>query len=49
MVESDGRKWAYLHWAVEDEEGKKITTRALLQSVYLAAPQAMLKFYESHL
>ena len=49
MVEADGSKWAYLLWAAEDDEGKNVTTRALLPSVYVAAPQAMLKFYESHL
>ena len=37
----DGTKWAFLLWAVEDEHGKKRTSKALLQSVYKAAPQAV--------
>ena len=49
MVEEDGTKWAYLLWAIEDDSGKKVTTRARLSSVAIAAPQAMLRFYESHL
>ena len=49
MQEADGRRWAYLLWANEDEKGKKVTTKALLESVNVAAPQAMLKFYEEHL
>ena len=49
MVEGDGSKWAYLLWAHEDDDGKKITTKARLASVYTAAPQTMLRFYESHL
>ncbi|KAI4150430.1 MAG: hypothetical protein LQ340_004079 [Diploschistes diacapsis] len=48
-VEENGTRWAFLLWAIEDENGRKRTTKANLQSVYIAAPQAMLRFYENHL
>ena len=40
-VEDNGTKWAFLLWAQEDEHGKKRTSKALLTSVYKAAPQAV--------
>ncbi|MCJ1328697.1 hypothetical protein MMC10_005374 [Thelotrema lepadinum] len=48
-VEENGSKWAFIQWVAEDEHGKKRTSRAPLKAVYTAAPQAMLRFYESHL
>ncbi|MCJ1479639.1 hypothetical protein MMC13_008325 [Lambiella insularis] len=45
----DGTKWAYLIWADEDDSGKKRQTKALLSTCYIACPQIMLKFFESHL
>ena len=40
-VEENGTKWAFLLWSVEDENGKKRTSKAHLKSVYTAAPQAV--------
>ncbi|MCJ1404478.1 hypothetical protein MMC11_007704 [Xylographa trunciseda] len=46
----DGTKWAYLSWADEGADGpKKRQTKALLSTCYIACPQVMLKFFESHL
>ncbi|MCJ1282438.1 hypothetical protein MMC26_001761 [Xylographa opegraphella] len=45
----DGTKWAYLSWADEGPGGKKRQTKALLSTCYIACPQIMLKFFESHL
>ncbi|MCJ1380080.1 hypothetical protein MMC17_003183 [Xylographa soralifera] len=45
----DGTKWAYLSWADEGIGGKKRQTKALLSTCYIACPQVMLKFFESHL
>ena len=49
MQEPNGDKYAYLLWATEDTNGKKVTSKAPLRAVYVAAPQAMLRFYEEHL
>lgn len=47
---SDGpEKYAYLVWAAKDENNKWRQTKAKLSTVYIACPQRMLKFYESHL
>ena len=49
-IEAEGdEKWAFLRWAIEDEEGNQRRTKARLSTVYLACPQAMLRFYEAHL
>ena len=40
-VEENGSKWAFLLWSIEDDYGKKRTSKALLKSVYTAAPQAV--------
>ncbi|MCJ1387637.1 hypothetical protein MMC18_000480 [Xylographa bjoerkii] len=45
----DGTKWAYLSWADEGTGGKKRQTKALLSTCYIACPQVMLRFFESHL
>ncbi|MCJ1316295.1 hypothetical protein MMC15_001616 [Xylographa vitiligo] len=45
----DGTKWAYLSWADEGTGAKKRQTKALLSTCYIACPQVMLKFFESHL
>ncbi|MCJ1291312.1 hypothetical protein MMC34_002855 [Xylographa carneopallida] len=45
----DGTKWAYLSWADAGIDGKKRQTKALLSTCYVACPQVMLKFFESHL
>jgi len=46
----DGTKWAYLSWADEGtDSSRKRQTKALLSTCYIACPQVMLKFFESHL
>ena len=40
-ADENGQKWAFLLWAAEDSNGKKRTSKAMLASVYKAAPQAV--------
>ena len=39
--DDDGTKWAFVLWAIEDENGRKRTSKVLLDSVSIAAPQAV--------
>lgn len=40
-ADPDGTKWAFVLWSVEDERGEKRKGKVLLDSVSVAAPQAV--------
>lgn len=40
-VDSEGKKWAFVLWSVEDEQGRKRTSKVLLPTLSIAAPQAV--------
>jgi hypothetical protein len=39
QADDDGTKWAFVLWSVEDEHGKKRTSKVLLSTASIAAPQ----------
>ena len=41
IEQENGIKWVLLCWSEEDEKGKQRKSKAPLQVVYLAAPQAV--------
>ncbi|KAG7006244.1 hypothetical protein G7Y79_00015g038340 [Physcia stellaris] len=50
-IEQDdaNERWAYLCWNDKNSDGRFYRSKAKLPTVYTAAPQAMLRFYEQHL
>lgn len=50
-IEQDdsGERWVYLCWKDKNSDGRFYRSKARLQTVYKAAPQKMLYFYEQHL
>ncbi|KAK3175153.1 hypothetical protein OEA41_002399 [Lepraria neglecta] len=46
---SDGELWGYLIWNEKNADGRFYRTKANLPTIYRAAPQRMLHFYEKHL
>ena len=44
-----GERWAYLCWNDKNSDGRFYRSKAKLPTVYKAAPQKMLFFYEQHL
>ena len=50
-IEQDdsGDRWVYLCWNDKNADGRFYRSKAKLPTVYKAAPQKMLLFYEQHL